>query len=419
MIGIYGRCHYCRHAVASFWSGLTFGTATILNLPMSRFSAFIPKFVIYSRLYSITSIDFPFWSHRMGTKTLLDPRNHEPKTFISHAEKIGVHSKNIRRWFGSVMGDGTRTPTEWVERGIITKQIAHKLHDLPSLELIENLRSPIDNFEKLLFETHDGLRIESVIIPLKKEGSCTLCISSQVGCPMGCSFCATARLKERRNLETWEIVDQFLQGKKIASSRGLTVTGAVFMGMGEPFLNYERVIAAAQVMCYPAYRGISGKSITISTVGILDKIIAYNGADYPFRLSISIGAAYDDKRALLVPVASRTPIKNIMQAARSYALKKNTRINIAYVCVSGINVSIDDAKELGKLIGDTPVRIDLITVTDPTGRFSPPTEVELNQFRDALRLYVGQPVVRRYSGGSDINAACGTLAGQLQHNVLM
>ena len=103
---------------------------------------------------------------------------------------------------------------------------------------------------------------------------------------------------------------------------------------------------------------------------------------------------------------------NLSLAARSYALRKNTRINLAYVCVSGVNVSIEDAKELGKLIGDTPVRIDLISVTDPTGRFMPPTEVELSRFRDALRLYVGQPVVRRYSGGADINAACGTLAGQ-------
>jgi 23S rRNA (adenine2503-C2)-methyltransferase len=348
----------------------------------------------------------------MSEQYSLDPRNLDPRLFISRAEGIGVHPKNTRRWFGSVMGEGTLQPSEWLERGIITKKIAEKLYGLPVLQLLESVRSPTDGFEKLLFRTHDGLSIESVVIPLEKEGSCTLCISSQVGCPMGCSFCATARLKERRNLETWEIVDQFLQGRKIASSRGLNVTGAVFMGMGEPFLNYERVIAAAQVLCYPAHKGISGKSITISTVGIIDKIQAYTAANFPFRLSISLGAAYDEKRALLVPIAARTPVNDVMQAARSYALRKNTRINLAYVCVSGVNVSIEDAKELGKLIGDTPVRIDLISVTDPTGRFMPPTEVELSRFRDALRLYVGQPVVRRYSGGADINAACGTLAGQ-------
>lgn len=350
----------------------------------------------------------------MSARIVLDPRNQEPKLFLSQAEALGVHSKNVRRWFGSVMGEGTLAPTEWSQRGIITKDLSEKLSILPTLELIESIRSPLDGFEKLLFKTHDNLRIESVIIPLEKEGTCTLCISSQVGCPMACSFCATARLKERRNLETWEIVDQFLQGRRIALARGLSVTGAVFMGMGEPFLNYDRVIAAAQVMCYPAYKGISGKSITISTVGILDKIEAYTAADHPFRLSISLGAAYDEKRALLVPVAARTPIKSIMEAARSYALKKNTRVNLAYVCVSGVNVSSEDAKELGALIRDTPVRIDLISVTDPSGRFLPPSEDELHNFRDALRLYVGQPVVRRYSGGADINAACGTLAGQSQ-----
>lgn len=341
----------------------------------------------------------------------LDPRNHSPAEFLTLATDKGVHPKNARRLFGAVVGNGERFRDDWIRRGVVSRELATQLSDLPALSLIESKRSPIDGFEKLLFATHDNLSVESVIIPLEKPGAATLCISSQVGCPMGCVFCATGRMKDRRNLATWEIVDQFIQARGIAASRGLRITGTVFMGMGEPFLNYERVIAAAKILCFPVVGAISGKAITVSTVGILDKIRRFTRENHPFRLSISLGAATDDKRRVLVPVAAHTPIKELMAAGREYALKHNTRLNVAYVCVGGINVSIEDAKELGALIGDTPVRIDLITVTDATGRFSAPSKSELETFRDALRLYVGQPVVRRYSGGADIHAACGTLAG--------
>lgn len=344
---------------------------------------------------------------------ILDPRNSTPSEFIARATHLGVHPKNARRLFGAVVGNGETARENWITRGIVSRDLAQHLHDLPTLKLFESKRSPIDGFEKLLFTTHDNLPVESVIIPLEKPQSATLCISSQVGCPMGCVFCATGKMKQRRNLATWEIVDQFIQARRIAHARGLRITGTVFMGMGEPFLNYERVIAAAQILCFPVVGAISGKAITISTVGILDKIKRYTSETFPFRLSISLGAASDEKRQLLVPVAARTPVREIMAAGREYALKRNTRLNLAYVCVGGINVSVEDAKELGRLIGDTPVRIDLITVTDPSGIYRAPSESELNTFRDALRLYVGQPVVRRYSGGADIHAACGTLAGKV------
>jgi 23S rRNA (adenine2503-C2)-methyltransferase len=128
-------------------------------------------------------------------------------------------------------------------------------------------------------------------------------------------------------------------------------------------------------------------------------------------LTISLGAATDAKRARLVPVAARWPIAEVIAAARRYALARRQRVNLAYVCISGENCEEGDARALGKVIGDTPVRLDLIDVTDPTGRFAPPTPDELHAFRNALSRYVGQPVVRRYSGGADIQAACGTLAG--------
>ncbi|HSR57604.1 MAG TPA: radical SAM protein, partial [Candidatus Binataceae bacterium] len=116
---------------------------------------------------------------------------------------------------------------------------------MPRLKREQSLVSQVDGFQKLRFRTHDDLAIETVIIPLQKAGAVSICLSSQVGCVMDCQFCATARMPRRRNLETWEIVDQFLQARELARASGTRVTGAVFMGMGEPFLNYDRVMAAA------------------------------------------------------------------------------------------------------------------------------------------------------------------------------
>ena len=284
---------------------------------------------------------------------------------------------------------------------------------LPRLELEASLVSPRDGFQKLRFRTHDGLAVETVIIPLKKPGAVSLCLSSQVGCAMACQFCATARMPQRRNLKTWEIIDQFIQARDHARSTGRRATGVVFMGMGEPFLNYENVLDAAAILCCPWGGSVGAKAISISTVGLVREIDRFTNEGHKYRLVISLGASTDAKRARLVPLAARTPVAEVMAAARRHSLSRGERVTLAYVCISGENVGEDDARALGELIGDTPVRLDLIEVTDPTGRFQPPSADELRAFRDALSRHVGQPIVRRYSGGKDIQAACGTLAGEI------
>jgi 23S rRNA (adenine2503-C2)-methyltransferase len=283
---------------------------------------------------------------------------------------------------------------------------------LPRLELGKSETSPIDGFQKLLFRTTDGLAVETVLIPLHKPGAVSLCLSSQVGCPMGCVFCATARMAQRRNLETWEIVDQFIQAREIVRASGRRVTGAVFMGMGEPFLNYDRVMGAADLLRCPFGGAVGARSITISTVGLVPEIDRFTAENRRFRLAISLGAATDAKRAQLVPVAGRTPVAVVMAAARRHSAARRERVMLAYVCIGGVNVEESDARALADLIGDTPVRLDLIDVTDPTGRWRPPAPEEYKRFRDALARELPQPVVRRYSGGADIQAACGTLAGR-------
>ncbi len=343
--------------------------------------------------------------------SFVDPRSTSPNTFMQAAPAYGVSKYNARQLMGRVLGVGDLDPLSWSAAGIITKKLAATLAPLPSLTIYEILTSAKDNFQKIIFKTHDGMSVETVIIPLLKENKVSICLSSQVGCVMGCTFCATARMKDRRNLESWEIFDQLSQARKIAAQSGRQVSGAVFMGMGEPFLNYKNVLTTAELLCFPVLNAISSKAITISTVGLVSEIDRFTTERRPFRLSISLGAATDEKRKKLVPIAARTPVESVIAAARRYGSSRRSRVNLAYVCIQGENVFEEDARELGRIIGDLPVRLDLIEVNDTSGRYLPPSEIELKAFRGQLDRYLKQPVVRRYSGGSDIRAACGTLAG--------
>jgi 23S rRNA (adenine2503-C2)-methyltransferase len=329
-------------------------------------------------------------------------------------ETLDAPAEAGRRLMARVVGDGIFSRRELNQEHRIPRRLCDAMGELPRLRLVDSVASPIDNFQKLAFATHDALVIETVLIPLKKPGAVSVCLSSQVGCVMGCTFCATARMPARRNLATWEMVDQLIQARSLVEAEGRRVTGAVFMGMGEPFLNYDRVLAAAEIMSAPFGAAISGPAITISTVGLVPEIDRFTRERRRFRLSISLGAATDEKRREVVPLAAQTPVAELMAAARRHIVARGQgRVMLSYVCIGGFNCGEDDARALGELIGDTPVRLDLIEVTDPTGRFQPPTDDELKSFRDALTRHVGQPVVRRYSGGRDIAAACGTLAGKI------
>ncbi len=342
-----------------------------------------------------------------------DLRDQTPESFADRVRSKGHPIAVARRWTSAVFRHETFDPNTWTTDFQVPKSLVAPASSSPwpRLVLEAHVRSVDDGFEKLRFRTQDGLAVETVLIPLHKLGAVSVCLSSQVGCPMACAFCATARMTTRRNLAAWEIIDQYLQARSLARSQGRRITGAVFMGMGEPFLNYDRVIAAAELLRCSYAGSIAADKITISTVGLVPQIDRYTDEGHRYRLSISLGAATDALREQLVPVAARTPVVEVMAAARRHALARRDRVMLAYVCISGVNMAEADAQALGALIGDTPVRLDLIDVTDPTGRFSPPSEPEMTAFRDALTRHVGQPVVRRYSGGKNIAAACGTLAG--------
>lgn len=284
---------------------------------------------------------------------------------------------------------------------------------IPKLELIDKVVSPEDGFTKYLFRGEGEGKFEAVRIPLlhrEEDRKYVVCVSSQVGCALGCVFCATGKLGFQRNLATWEIVDQVTQ---IQQDSEHPVRGIVFMGMGEPLLNYERVIRAAKIFSEPCGMAINGKAITISTVGVVPGIRRFTAEGHPYRLIVSLTSANSEKRAKLLPIEKSYPLPVLMEAVREYHAATKKRMTFAWTVMSGVNTGREDARELAELTRGLPILLDLIEVNDPTGEFRRPESEEANAFRDILREELQMPVQRRYSGGQDIHGACGMLAGRV------
>ena len=300
----------------------------------------------------------------------------------------------------------TTVSARWLTR------VSQELY-LPELSLTDRQVSPSDGFTKYLFAAPDGVRFEAVLIPIihrAGDRKSIVCVSSQAGCAMGCAFCATGRLGFTRDLAPWEIVAQAAQIRREAPD---PVRGVVFMGMGEPLLNYESVIQAARVFSDPSGLAISAKAITLSTAGIVPAIRRLTREGHAFRLIVSLTSAEPAKRRALMPVENAYPSNDLRAALTDYHTATGRRVTLAWTMISGFNTGEEDARQLAAWVGDLPVQIDLIDVNDATGRFIPPGDAERNAFRDALRTHLAAPVIRRYSGGKDIHAACGMLATHL------
>jgi 23S rRNA (adenine2503-C2)-methyltransferase len=266
-------------------------------------------------------------------------------------------------------------------------------------------RRAADGFVKYLFESPHGGRFEAVRIPLF-DTKYVVCISSQIGCALACDFCETGRLGFQRNLATWEIVDQVMQ---VRAEADRPVRGVVFMGMGEPFLNYTQALRAAEILSHPAGLAISGKAITLSTAGHVPGIRRFVSEGHSYRLTFSITSALSEKRGQVMPIERTYPLPELVAAIREYTVSRRERAMLAYVTIRGFNTGVEDAQALANVFAGIPLKLDLIDVTDPSGRYLPPTSDELSAFRDHLQI-LRAPVVRRYSGGKEIGAACGTLA---------
>jgi 23S rRNA (adenine2503-C2)-methyltransferase len=322
------------------------------------------------------------------------------------ARALGIDLADARRILGAVVGRGRRLrDARNVRREVL--DLAEERCSSARLGVVATADAR-DGFRKYLFALADGARVEAVRIPLF-ETHYTLCLSSQVGCALGCAFCATGRLGLARNLEPWEIVAQFLEVRADTEARR-PITGAVFMGQGEPFHNYEAVLQAAYVLCDPSGGRLDQRRISISTAGVVPMIRRYTAEGHKFRLCVSLNAALPEKRLALMPIERGHPLDELVDAVREHALSRG-RVTVEYVMMAGVNVGEEDAAALGRRLCGIPVRFNPIDVNDATGRFRPPGPEEWNRFRDALaRELPGQPIVRRYSGGKEEHAACGMLA---------
>jgi len=272
--------------------------------------------------------------------------------------------------------------------------------ELPQIEVSETHPSD-DGTIKYLVKLSDGEQVESVFIPT--EGRVTLCVSTQVGCKMACSFCATGYQKFVRDLKAWEIVDQLMS---IPHPR--PITNIVLMGMGEPFDNYEEVMKALQLFNDPRGLKIGKRHITVSTVGITDKIQSFIDASLG-KLAISLHGTTDEQRASIMPINAKFPLPELMDTCRKLKFKGTERITFEYILIKDLNDSDADALRLVKLVQGIPVKINLLAYNEnPFIDFKRPSEERVLKFQNILLKHHLTSTYRR-SRGRDVAAACGQL----------
>lgn len=271
---------------------------------------------------------------------------------------------------------------------------------LPRLELAVRQESS-DGTQKFLFRLHDGEAIETVAIP---DGNrITLCISSQAGCALQCAFCATGAMGFSRSLEVYELAGQVREMRLLDPP--IEVTNIVFMGMGEPMMNWKAVDPTLTLLNDPRAMGIGARHITISTVGVLPGIVALGQRPEQFRLAISIHAPSDELRRQLMPINIKFPLKDVIEAAKVF----DRRVTFEYVMLGGVNDGIEQARELAALARDCRAFVNLIPL-HPGGAqgFVPTSGNEISRFARLLRDRDVEVAVRK-SRGMDIAAACGQL----------
>jgi len=262
---------------------------------------------------------------------------------------------------------------------------------------------------KFLFALPGGERLESVLIV--EENRRTACLSSQVGCPLGCRFCATGRMGLVRNLSAAQIVDQLIQMGLFLQKRGERVTNVVMMGMGEPLLNYDEVVRAIRLMRLELGPGIGGRKITVSTAGHVPGIRKLAREDLNVGLAISLNATTDARRARLMPINRRHRIADLLEAAGEFCARRGPRVTFEYVLMAGVTDGDADALRLAELTREVPCKINLIPYNElgPNSPYRRPSAQGLARFRQLLETHSPMPVTMRESRGRDIDAACGQL----------
>jgi 23S rRNA (adenine2503-C2)-methyltransferase len=333
----------------------------------------------------------------------------EPKKYLAGYIFSFIHTKNVDE-ISQITPLSKILRSQLVEQGYFVSQ----------LKIISKLTDP-DGTIKYLFELSDGNRIEAVLLfddgppdkdirgqaPIKTFGGRrkTLCISTQVGCAMNCAFCATGKIKLQRNLSAAEIVDQV----NVVEKKADRISNVVYMGMGEPLLNYDSVVKSIRILNHPAGKNIGIRHITVSTCGIVPAIKKLAEEEIRPRLVISLNAPTDALRNKLMPINTKYPMKDVLAAANYYQRKAKQRVSFEYVLIKGVNDTVLHARILARSLRDLRCRINLIEFNPhKLCEFEASGGERIWKFAGVLKD-VGIKTTIRFKKGRSINAACGQL----------
>ncbi len=332
-------------------------------------------------------------------KSLLDLTEQELVDFLTSIDEPSYRAKQI---FEGVFAQTKKTFDEFTN---LPKKMRYKLSEnfyLNGLEKEDEIISTVDNTQKFLWKLKDGYKIESVII--KENKRVTFCISSQVGCALDCKFCATGKMGILRNLSPAEIIEQVLHMQENISQKP---TNIVYMGMGEPMLNYDSVIQAANILTAPKGLALSKKRITISTSGVIPGIKRLIEEEQPYSLAISLNSIDDKIRKKIMPVSKKYPIRDLMDVVKTYTEQLDKVVTFEYVLLDKFNSSIEDAKKLIQLTHRIPCKINVIPCNSDDPEYLPPSKAKVKDFEQFVND--SRRITLRKRKGWEIKAACGQL----------
>ena len=338
----------------------------------------------------------------------LDLRGLTYKELVLQVRSWGLPDYRARQLFPWLFRPGIESFAQMTD---LSKDLRARLEDVAMLSRLEIARREVsqDGTVKYGFRLADGEMIESVLIP--EEDRTTLCVSSQVGCAMGCRFCMTATMGFRRNLTPSEIVNQILMVRDDLERQGKppVVSNLVFMGMGEPLANFDHLITALDILLDQRGLDFTDRRVTVSTCGLVPRMAAL-GRQVKVNLAVSLHAATDDLRDQLMPVNRTYPIATLLSACREFPMPRRKRIMFEYILFAGVNDSENDAKALAKILRGIPCKINLLPYNEcPDLPFRRPPPETVAAFQEILRQ-ANYTVFVRDSRGADIAAACGQLA---------
>lgn len=330
----------------------------------------------------------------------------EIKTFLTENGEKAFRAKQIYEWLWK------KNVNNFDEMSNLSKALRDLLKNkltITTIELVDKQKSN-DGTTKMAFKLHDGMMVEAVLIPSQKRA--TACISCQAGCALGCAFCATGKLGFKRNLTASEIYEQIYYVKSLAEETGYNFTNIVYMGMGEPLLNYDNVMRSIEMVTTKAGLEMSPSRITLSTAGLADQIRRLADDDIKFNLAISLHSAINETRDTLMPINKKFDLGELSEAIKYFVEKTGSRPTFEYLLLDNVNDSLADARALADFCRSFPVKINLIEYNPTDGDpFSKASKERLDGF---VKVLEGRNMIVhvRHSRGKDIDAACGQLANK-------